>query len=271
MQELVSTFHSFRPADLADIALVALFFYGIFALLRGSRSYAALMGFIALLTATLLLYLFVRTWKMEAMSLIFQNSWIVVLIIFMIVFQHDFRRALINLGQFRLFRGFLSGRERDAIDEVCSAVNIMSNRNVGALIVFERRNPLDSYLGSGTELDAAISPELIRTIFTPYSALHDGAALIRSDRLVAAGCILPLSDEQLLSSDLGTRHRAALGMSEETDAVVVVVSEETGTISVAVDGKIERGLKIEDLRRRLQKELNIPELDTPRAEDTHAG
>ncbi|MCE5230968.1 diadenylate cyclase CdaA [bacterium] len=271
MQELISAFHNFRWIDLADIVMVALFFYGIFALLRGSRSYVALMGFIAFMTGTMLLYLLVRTWKMEAMILIFQNSWIVVMLIFLIVFQHDFRRALINLGQFRLFRSLFSGRERTAIDEVCSAVNIMSNRNVGALIVFERRNPLDPYLGSGTELDAAISPELIRTIFTPYSALHDGAAIIRGDRLVAAGCILPLSDEQLLSSDLGTRHRAALGMSEETDAVVVIVSEETGTVSVAVDGKIERGLKIEDLRRRLQKELNIPVEEKTAAEDVHVG
>ncbi len=256
MRELLSTFYTFGWVDLIDILMVAGFFYLIFALLRGSRSYVALMGFIALLMGTMLLYLLVRAWEMEGMTLIFQNVWIVVMLVFLIVFQHDFRRALINLGQMRVFRAFFASRESDVVEETLSAVNVMSNRNVGGLIVFERRNPLDPYLGSGTELDAAISPEMIRTVFTPYSPLHDGAMIIRGERILAAGCILPLSDEQV-SSDLGTRHRAALGMSEETDAVVVVVSEETGTISVAVDGKIERGLKIDDLRRRLRRELNL--------------
>ncbi len=257
MQELTATFYNFRLIDLLDIGLVAVFFYLLFALLRGSRSNIALMGFISFLTATLLIYLFVRTWQMQAMILIFHNFWIVVVLVFLIVFQHDFRRALTNLGHVRFFRTFFASRESDVVDQVVSAVNVMSNRNVGALIVIERRNPLDPYTGSGTNLDAAVSPELIRTIFTPYSALHDGALIIRGDRLVAAGCILPLSDEQSLPSDLGTRHRAALGMAEETDAVVVAISEESGAVSLAVDGHFERNLRIEDLLRRLRRELNI--------------
>ena len=257
MQELLATFHGFRWIDLLDITLVAAFFYLIFAVLRGSRSNLALLGFIVFLAGTLVTYLLVRTWQMPAMIMIFQNFWIVVVLVFLIVFQHDFRRALTNLGQARLFRNLFHGRESDIVDQVVASVNVMSNRNVGGLIAFERRNLLDPYTGSGTELDAAISPELIRTIFTPYSALHDGALIIRGERLLAAGCILPLSDEQSLPSDLGTRHRAALGMAEETDAVVVAVSEENGAISLAADGRFERGLRIEELRRRLRQELNI--------------
>jgi diadenylate cyclase len=143
------------------------------------------------------------------------------------------------------------------VDEMIQAVQTMASRNVGALIAFERNNPLNPYASAGKMLDAVVSSELIRTIFTAYAPLHDGALLVKGERLMAAGCILPITDNPELSRELGTRHRAAIGLSEETDAVVLVVSEETGTISLVIDGKIERNLTSETLRRRLEKELDL--------------
>ena len=257
MQELLITLRNMHFPDMIDIMVVALFFYGIFALLRETRSVVALTGFITVMITSLLLFLVARTLDLQAMMLIFKHFWIVVVLIFLIVFQNEFKKALTDIGNMRLFRSFFPTREHHYIDEVVTAVQIMAGRNVGALICFERSNPLKSYAGTGTELDAIVSSETIRTIFTHYAPLHDGALIIKDERLLAAGCILPLTDNPELSRELGTRHRAALGLSEETDAVVVVVSEETGTISVVIDGKIERDFTPEVLHRRLERELNL--------------
>jgi diadenylate cyclase len=133
----------------------------------------------------------------------------------------------------------------------------MSTRHVGALIAIERRNSLRPWAERSTLIDSVVSADLLRTIFTPYSPLHDGAVVISGDRLVAAVCVLPLSDNPNIGKELGTRHRAAIGLTEETDALVVVVSEETGTISLAVNGALERPLSPEDLKRRLEEELDL--------------
>lgn len=257
MQELIGTILTMHWVDVIDIVLVAVFFYGIFALLRETRSVVALTGFVTVMVSSLLLFLIARTLNLQAMVLIFKHFWIVVVLIFLIVFQNEFKKVLTDIGQMRLFRSFFPSREQDVVDEIIQAVQIMAGRNVGALIVFERNNPLRSYAGSGKGLDALVSSELIRTIFTHSTPLHDGAMLVKGERIMAAGCILPLTDNPELSRELGTRHRAAIGLSEETDSVVLVVSEETGTISMVIDGKIERGLAGEILRRRLEKELNI--------------
>jgi len=169
----------------------------------------------------------------------------------------DFKKALTDVGQMRIFRPFFPRRELDVLDQVIQAVKQMSRNRVGALIVFERRNPLRSYTGTGTPLDATVTAEMVRTIFTPFAPLHDGALIVSGERLVAAGCILPLTDNAELSRELGTRHRAAIGVTEETDAVVVVVSEETGIISLVSDGQIARGLKPEQLRRDLERLLDL--------------
>jgi diadenylate cyclase len=191
------------------------------------------------------------------MILIFENFWIVVVLVFLIVFQNEFKKALTDVGQMRVFRPFFPRREIDILDQLLQAVKLMARDHVGALIVFERRNPLRSYTGTGTPLDAAVTAELVRTIFTPLAPLHDGALIVSGERLVAAGCILPLTDNPELSRELGTRHRAAIGVSEETDAVVVVVSEETGIISLVFDGRITRNLKPEQLRRDLERLLDL--------------
>lgn len=270
MAELLATILNMRWADVFDIVVVAVFFYGIFALLRETRSVVALTGFITVTVSSLMLFLIARTWNLQAMELIFRHFWIIVVLIFLIVFQNEFKRVLTDIGQMRLFRTFFPSRERDVLDEIIEAVQIMASRNVGALIAFERNNSLKAYTGTGTDLDANVSSELIRTIFTNYAPLHDGALIIKADRLISAGCILPLTNNPEFSRDLGTRHRAAIGLTEETDAVVVVVSEETGTISIVIDGRIERGLSGESLRRRLEKELDI-EHEEPLAESHHDG
>ena len=261
MQEILVTILNMRISDVLDIAMVALFFYTIFSLLRETRSFVALLGFITVMIASLLLFLISQFFQLQAMTLLFRNFWVIVVLIFLIAFQNEFKKALTDIGKLRFFRSLFSSRERFVVDEIVQAVQVMAGRHVGALIAFERRNPLKSYMTTGTPLDAIVSSALIRTVFTNYAPLHDGALVIIGDRMVSAGCILPLTDNPGLNRELGTRHRAAIGLSEETDAMVVVVSEETGTISIVVDGKMDRGLQPDELRRRLEKELNISSQD----------
>lgn len=256
MDDLLSLFATMDLADVVDIVLVALLFYFIFALLKGTRSWVALRGMITLLLLSFLVYFFARAARLSAVSMIFQNTWIFIVLVFMIVFQNEFKKALTDLGQLRVFRALFT-QSGEYVGELVQAVRVMSTRHVGALIAVERRNSLRPYAESGTLIDSTVEAQLIRTIFTPYSPLHDGALVISNDRIVSAACILPLSSTTELSKDLGTRHRAAIGLTEETDAIVVVVSEETGTISLAVNGTLERPLSPEDLRRRLEAELDL--------------
>lgn len=266
MNELLKTVYNIQWTDGVDILFVALFFYAIFALLRETRSSVALMGFITFMVGSLLLFLVAYSTGLQAMILIFRNFWIMVVMIFLIVFQHELKKALTDIGQMRLLRAFFPSREKYVVDEIVQAARQMSKLRLGGLIVFERYNPLKSYTSTGTDLDALVSDELIRTIFTRHSPLHDGALIVKGERLMAAGCILPMTDNPMLSRELGTRHRAAIALSEETDAVVVVVSEETGTISLVADGQIERGLISDDLRRKLERLLNIAS-DHPSRQD----
>lgn len=176
-----------------------------------------------------------------------------------ILFQPELRRAMERIGSQNI-RELLGGKTREgnmeqAISQTVAACEIMSQEKVGALIVFERKNRLDEYFKTGTVIDGAVSEQLLRNIFFPKASLHDGAMVIRDGRVAAAGCVLPLSTNTHLSADLGTRHRAGIGVSEVTDAVVVIVSEETGTISVAVGGMLKRHLATQTLERLLQKEL----------------
>lgn len=268
MQDLLITIQFMNGLDVLDIGLVAIFFFVIFSLLRETRSFVALMGFVTVIVVSLILFLIARTYELKAMALIFTHFWIIGVLLFLIVFQNEFKKALTAIGQTRFFRLFLPSRTQ-YIDEVVKAVQVMARRKIGALIAFERRNPLKSYQSNGTHLDAEITSEMVRTVFTPYSPLHDGALIIEGDRLAAAACILPVSDNPLISRDLGTRHRAGLGLSEESDAVVVVVSEETGAISLMIDGKIDRGLEPDELHRRLARQLGIT-ADGENAEGAHA-
>lgn len=256
MRELLSLFATMDLSDVLDIVLVAGLFYFLFGLLKGTRSQVALRGMVTLLLASFLIYFLARVLKLSAVAMIFENIWILIVLVFVFVFQNEFKKALTDLGQLRVFRALFT-QSGKYVNEIVQAVRVMSTRHVGALIAIERRNSLHYLAERGTPIDAVISEDLIRTIFTPYSALHDGAVIISGDRLVSAACVLPLSPSEDLSKDLGTRHRAAIGLAEETDALVIVISEETGTISLAINGALERSLTPEDLKKRLEDELDL--------------
>lgn len=251
MRDLIGLIRAMTLPDVVDILAVAALFYFIFSLLRGTRSSVALRGMITLLLASSLVYFIARVAGLAALERIFENTWIVIVLVFMIVFQNEFKKALTDIGQLRAFRALFS-QNSEYLDEIVKAVRVMSTRHVGALIAMERRNTLRPYAETGTAIDGVVKAELLRTIFTPYSPLHDGAVIVNGDRIVSAACILPLTSDPNVNKELGTRHRAAIGLSEETDALVLVVSEETGTISIALNGELERGLKPEDLKKRLE-------------------
>lgn len=261
MRELIGLFGAIQIRDVVDILLVAGFFYLIFSMLRETRSAAALRGLVTVLVGSLLAYFLARLFSLKALLLLFEVFWVVVVLVFIIVFQHDFRRSLTQIGQLRMFRQLFT-RSGQYLDEVVSAVGIMSRRRVGALMAFERRNALRVYSETGTRVDARVTAEFIRTIFTAHTPLHDGGVIICDAQVLAAGCLFPLSQDTSINKELGTRHRAALGLSEESDAVVVVVSEETGIITTAVHGVLKRGLSVDELRDFLISELDVkPEED----------
>lgn len=258
MSNILHFFSSLRLADLLDIAVVTALFYTLLVVLRETRSTAAMRGVLGAIVGCFLVYTLARWTGLTATAMLFERFWIVILLALLIIFQNEFRKALMDLGQLRAFRRFFTGSAL-ALDEVLKAVRTFSRQKVGALLCVERRDSLKVYADTGTEIDATISSELLRTIFMTYSPLHDGAVVLRGDRIVAAGCILPLSNNPTLPKELGTRHRAGLGLTDETDAAVIIVSEETGIISLAVGGKLERHHTQESLREALQELMDVEE------------
>ena len=205
--------------------------------------------------------------KLHTINFILNQFLAVGILAFVILFQPELRRMLDHLGSVKLRNFFSSSKPIQQMDAVISqavmACEIMSREKVGALMVFARDQRLEEYFKTGTQIDGQVSEQLIRNIFFPKASLHDGAMIIRDGRIAAAGCVLPLSDSVRLSADLGTRHRAGVGMSEASDAVVVIVSEETGTISVAVGGMLKRHLAPQTLEKLLRNEL-CPVAETDR-------
>jgi diadenylate cyclase len=252
LSQIVDFFFALRLEDVFDIAIVTGMFFILLGILRETRSSAALQGLVGVIIGLLFLYGIARIFELSATVMIFEKFWIVIVLMFLIVFQNEFRKALTDVGQLRLFRKiFARGGER--LDEVLHAVRAFSRQKIGAIICIERRTPLDSYASTGTLIDGFVSSELLRTIFMTYSPLHDGAVIIRGDRILAAACILPLANEPHMTKEFGTRHLAAIGLSQETDAAVIVVSEETGIISLAFRGKIERNHTLDTLRKQLME------------------
>jgi diadenylate cyclase len=233
--------------ELVDILIVAFLIYRLLILVRGTRATQMFLGLIVLI----LLSAFAEWLRLSAVDWLLSSLRTVWLIAFIILFQPELRRALSQLGQSRLFKRLVSAEEFAYLAEVQNAVERTSRRGLGALIVIERNVGLKNYIETGTLVEAAVSAELIETIFTPPSPLHDGAVILRGGQIVAAGCILPLSTDSRLEKTLGTRHRAAVGISEESDAIAIVVSEETRQISIAEGGQLDRGLHIGDLKSRL--------------------
>jgi diadenylate cyclase len=253
LRELVDyVFANFDPIrDLIDIALVTLGIYWLLLLIRGTRAVQILVGLIVLLAASVASEIF----QLVTLRLILENFLGYGIIIIVILFQHDIRRALARVGR-GFFPSVSAQQESQMLEEVVRAAQTLAQRRIGALMVLERENHLDDQMETGTALDAAVSKELLISLFLPYSPLHDGAAVIQQRRIAFAGCILPLTLREDLPEGVGTRHRAAVGITEETDALVIVVSEETGTISVVMGGEMVQGLDAPRLRVVLREVLS---------------
>ena len=247
---------SIRVTDILDIAILAFFIYKLLWMFRKSRSGGVMRG-----VGVLLLAVWVASrLKLTATSFVLNRVVEWGLLAIVILFQPELRRLLERMGSGWLGDVFSSNRTspallEEAIVETTEAYASMSRDKVGALMVFERRNMLDDVIHTGTELDCAVNSELLKNIFWNKAPLHDGAVIVRNGRIVSAGCMLPLSGNVNLSRELGMRHRAGIGISENSDAVVVIVSEETGSISAAVDGMLKRHLAPETLERLLRNEL----------------
>ena len=236
--------------SILDIVLVAILIYQFLALVRGTRAAPMLVGVAALGLA----FYLARLGELRTLNWLLSTMLPYVVFALIVVFQSEIRHALANLGS-RLSLMRSSSSVADVYDDIVLASNLFSQNQTGALIVIEREIGLRTYIESGVALDARLSYDLLATIFRPSAPLHDGAVIVQRDRIAAAACFLPLSMNPVLSTQLGTRHRAAIGITEETDAVAVIISEETGTISVAVAGTIERDLTVERLRERLSNLL----------------
>jgi len=244
-------FIQFRFVDFLDVVIVAFLVYQFLRFIKGTRANQMLVG----LAFILVIAFIANVWQLAGLAWIVNGLKTVWIVAFVIVFQPEIRRALITLGRTRVVRFLLKAEEPRTIDEIVKATDLLVDKGVGGIIAVARRVGLKTFVETGVPLEAMISAELLATIFTPHSPLHDGAVIIKDHHIIAAGCILPLSESPDLDSALGTRHRAALGLTEETDAVCVVVSEETRTKSFAVGGRFYRGLDNAALRERLLDSL----------------
>lgn len=252
LENIITSLMLIRVTDIIDIAIVAFVIYKLFSLLRNTRAEQVLKGLIFVLffaSIADILNLNTVSWVM--------NQFLTVALVFIIVvFQPELRSALERLGRGRsLFSSEKIQRDERSIDELVSAMSSLSRQKIGALVVLEREVGLSDIIESGTKLDSDISSELLINIFIPNTPLHDGAVIIRKNTIAAAACYLPLSSSNTIAKELGTRHRAAIGISEKSDCLVVIVSEETGNISVAENGKINRYFDEESLKIRLKNEL----------------
>lgn len=249
---MIDLFLAFRWRDAVDILLVAIVLYRVLVMFRGTRALQMLIGLGFLVLASLV----AQRLQLHSTQWILDNFWSFWVIALVVLFQPELRRALARIGQGRALPALLGAARDDtalALDELARVVPSLAARRIGALIVIERGTGLRQYAELGVPLDAVVSADLIESVFVPHSPLHDGAVFVQGPRLVAAGCFLPLSRNLQVARAYGTRHRAALGITEETDAVALVVSEETGRMSIAVEGQIETVGDGETLRRRLDE------------------
>ena len=234
-----------------DILLVALIFYQVLIMIRGTRAAPMLAG----LAVVAIAFYLAPTEKLTTLNWVVSHVLPYFVFALIVVFQSEIRHVLADLGR-RLSFLHTNDAGRESYDDIVLAANLFSQQGTGALIVIEREIGLRTHIESGVPLDARLSYDLLATIFRPSAPLHDGAVIVQKDRIAAAACFLPLSMNPLLSTQLGTRHRAAIGITEETDAIAVVVSEESGGISLALSGKIERDLTVDQLRERMGAELH---------------
>ena len=251
---MLETFLEIRWIDVLDITIVAFIIYQIMVLVKGTRAQQMLWGL-----AILLIVFFLSQWSglvtLRWVLNIFLSS---IIIIIIVIFQHDIRRALIQVGRPQFFSGAEKAEKVYEIEEVVKTSFSLGQKEIGAIMVLERNVGLRDYIEVGREIDAKVSNELLIAIFHPSSPIHDGAVIIHGGRITSASCYLPLTANTHVSKSLGTRHRAAIGLTEETDAVVVVVSEEKGVVSLIVEGVIRQALEPPDLRESLQRLFVAP-------------
>ena len=248
--------------DSLDIILVTAGIYWMLLLIRGTRAVQILVGLIVIMGLSLAS----KSLELVAVEIVLDNFLNNAPLIMVVLFQHEIRRALARVGR-GFFPAVSAQQESQVVEEVVRAAQALAKRHVGALVVLERETALSDQVEIGTVLDSEVSKDLLSSIFTPQSPLHDGAALIQDGRVTAAGCILPLTLRTDLPDGLGTRHRAAVGITEETDAVVIVVSEETSSISIVMGGEMLRGLDAPRLRVALREILGSERRELPSSDE----
>ncbi|MEI7028323.1 diadenylate cyclase CdaA [Paenibacillus sp. y28] len=240
--------------DIVDILIVSYVIYKLLILIRGTRAVQLLKGIFVVVLVWAISYWF----ELNTLKWLMNQMFTVGVLALIIIFQPELRRALEQIGRGKLFSRGASDEQQDVaqtIGHLVKTVNVLSKRKIGALIVFERDTGLGDYVESGIPLQSLVSSELLINIFEPNTPLHDGAVIIRGDKIMAAGCYLPLSENPFISKELGTRHRAGIGMTEVSDAISVIVSEETGQISLTINGQMVRDIKEESLISKLFEEL----------------
>jgi diadenylate cyclase len=241
---MIEFIRQIRWQDMVDVILMSIIIYRLLLIIKGTKAAHMLIGLGLLLMASLLS----RYFELYTVDWMIQSFWAQIVIAIIILFQPEIRRALAQMGEAQIFRNLTSAEELKSLDEVVRATVALANKKIGALIAIERDTSLKDFVEMGTPLDAKVTKEILLSIFHPTSPIHDGAVVIKGNRIVAAGCFLPITMGPDISKSLGTRHRAGLGLSEETDAVIVVVSEETGVVSMAIHGKLDTHLDMGTLR-----------------------
>ncbi len=251
--EDIDFFMAFKAA--VEIFIIFLMLYFVLRFMQGTRGVGVMRGLVfVLVIATVILLFIVRKLQLYTVDWLLTEFLPMITLPFIILFQPELRRALVRLGENPFLEIFSKG-EYSILDEVVKAAAILAKNKLGGIIAIERRVGLDHFIEAGTRVDADISSDLINTIFWPGSPLHDGAIIIQEQKIVAAGCLLPLSDNPTMDKSFGTRHRAGMGLTEETDAISIIISEETGVISVAVKGHITSGLDEKGLKKTLDQLL----------------
>ncbi len=252
MNDYLSSLLRFRPPvgwwDLLDIAIVSILIYEFLKLIRGTRAVQMAVGSLLIVS----LFYVSRLAPLQTLNWMIRNVLVYVGFAAIVIFQSDIRRALAHFGRAPFFRYLSRESPDETIEEVVVAVTTLAAQRTGAIVAIEREIGLRNYIESGIPIDAEITYDLLVTIFQPTSPLHDGAVVLQENRVAAAACFLPLTVNPKISRELGTRHRAAIGLTEENDAIAVVVSEERGQIAIAMEGNLERDLTSDQLRERLQ-------------------
>ena len=249
MADILWVFERLNWLSVLDILLVASIFYWLLYLIRGTQAVQLLRGIIIVVLLTALL---TNVLQLRAFKWLIRNSIPALLVAIPVIFQPELRRALERLGRAGMFPPLREAAVGQVIDHICEACGRLAERRHGALIVLERETGLREYIDTGVRIEAKVTPELLLTIFFPNTALHDGAVIIREDRIVAASCVLPLTESSRFVGQLGLRHRAAVGITEQSDAIAIVVSEETGIISLAHGGRMIRRLDEKRLAKILR-------------------